>query len=95
MSKYERLVPEGDPVQDITQALSSKAMVDWLVEHHGLKESSRVTVEMNLRGQFRWHRLQGRLDRGGWLNFFATLMGLKQSPLELAKPETLWENNNA
>ncbi|MBN3822299.1 hypothetical protein G3O00_01530 [Burkholderia sp. Ac-20384] len=81
----------NDPVQGMVRALSAKEMVDWMVKHHGLPEGARQTVEMNLREQFKWHRLQGRLDRGGWLNFFATLFGLKQSPLALNKPETLWD----
>lgn len=81
----------SDPVQKMVNVSTAKRMVDWMVEHHGLSEKSRETVEMNLREQMKWHRLQGRLDGGGWLNFFATLMGLKQSPLVLEKPETLWD----
>jgi hypothetical protein len=66
-----------DPVSKLVRAMSAKEIVDWLVKHHGLNERSKETVEMNLREQMRWHRLQGRLDGGGWLNFFATLMGSK------------------
>ncbi|HDR9065494.1 TPA: hypothetical protein ACU967_002251 [Burkholderia contaminans] len=80
-----------DPVNRLVRALTAKEITVWLVEHHGLKPGARETVESNLREQFRWHRLQGRLDRGGWLSFIATLFGLRQSPLVLEKPETLWE----
>lgn len=95
MYKFERAVQSDDPVQNMTSAMSPKSTVNWLIEYHGLPEKSRKTVESNLREQYRWHRLQGRLDRGGWLNFFATLMGLKQSPLELKTPENFWDKDNA
>jgi hypothetical protein len=94
MAEFERLTPRGDdPVQNMVAAFTARGFADWLIEHHNAKESSRKTIEDNLREQFRWHRLQGRLDRGGWLNFFATLVGLKQSPIELKTPENFWKND--
>lgn len=95
MPDFERIIPKGDdPVQNMVPAFSAHGMTDWLVNHHHLPEGSRKTVESNLQEQFRWHRMQGRLDRGGWLNFFATLMGLKQSPHDLKTPENFWNNDN-
>jgi hypothetical protein len=95
MAEFEHNVKSDDPVQRMVSAGTPEFFVTWLIEHHGAKESSRKTIESNLREQFRWHRLQGRLDRGGWLNFFATLMGLKQSPIELKTPDNFWNNDNA
>lgn len=60
--------------------------VEWLVEYHGLPKGSARTVEMNLREQFKWHRLQGRLDRNTTAGLVAELLLMRRSPMTLEKP---------
>lgn len=63
----------ADPVRD----LSAEAFTAWLIECHGLPESAQLTVVGNLREQFKWHRLQGRLDRHPVLSLLAELLALR------------------
>jgi len=90
MSELERLVETDDPVQRRVCALTAHHFTEWLINSHGANRKSDVTIESNLIEQFQWHRLQGRLDRGGLLQFIATWLGLRQSPLELKHPVNLW-----
>lgn len=52
-----------DPVDSLVSDMTATEIVDWMIEFHGLPESSRETVENNLKSQLHWHRLRGRLDR--------------------------------
>lgn len=90
MQSPERLIETDDPVDRRVCALTAKHLTDWLIESHGASEHSDVTIEHNLQEQFQWHRLQGRLDRGGFWRMAATLLGLYQSPLELAHRVNLY-----
>lgn len=77
-----------DPVGRMVCDLTATELVDWMVRYHNLPEESAKTVEMNLREQYKWHRLQGRLDRG-WRVFaaIAEVLGMRQSPLILERPK--------
>ena len=75
-----------DPVARMVTDLTAEEMTDWLIEHHGLNESSRQTVESNLREQFRWHRLQGRLDRDDTAKTVAELLSMYRPPETLESP---------
>lgn len=77
-----------DPVGRMVCDLTPKEFVDWMVKYHGLPPESAKTVESNLLEQYKWHRLQGRLDRG-WqvLSALAELVGLRQSPMVLEYPK--------
>jgi hypothetical protein len=68
--------------------LTPAECVEWLVEYKGLPNDPQTieNVEMNLREQFKWHRLQGRLDQGGFFYFLACLLGLYRSVRSLEKP---------
>ena len=72
------LPPTGDPVQDLVRALPAEVFVDWLIEYHGLPETARSVVESNLRTNFRWHRLQGRLDNRPAIATLAEVWQLRQ-----------------
>lgn len=76
-----------DPVGRMVCDLTPKEFVDWMVKYHGLPADTGETVESNLREQYKWHRLQGRLDRG-WRVFsaLAELIGLRQSATVLERP---------
>ncbi len=54
---------ESDPVSRMVRDCTAEELTDWLIKNHGLRPESRTTVVSNLRDQFRWHRLSGRLDR--------------------------------
>ena len=83
-----------DPVERMVHDLSAEQMVEWLIEYHGLDKFSAETVEMNLREQFRWHRLQGRLDRDDLAATMAELLNMRQSPLLLESPHRKAEEEN-
>lgn len=68
--------------------MTAEAFVDWLIKYKGMEESARANVVMNLRGQFQWHRLQGRCDRRPFLLVLAELLGLRQSVKALRNPPT-------
>lgn len=72
-----------DPVSRMVRDLTAQEFVDWLIEYHGLPAASASTVEMNLREQYKWHRLQGRLDRSGAALVVAELLQMRRSPLAL------------
>jgi hypothetical protein len=74
----------ADCIDDMVRALSAERMVDWLIQSHGLKPTSRDTVLINLREQFRWHRLQGRLDHAPSIAVLAEVWGLRQSTKAIA-----------
>jgi len=76
----------SDPVQRRIRALTAEEFAAWLVQHRGLPEVSAETVIINLREQFQWHRLQGRLDRRPALAILARLWGLRQSVRCLERP---------
>jgi hypothetical protein len=57
----------ADRVDRLVHDLTAAEITAWLIEHHGLNESSRRTVEINLDESLRFHRLRGRIDRhSGW-----------------------------
>lgn len=68
-----------DPVARLVHDMTAAEVTGWLVEFHGLNPSSSKTVEDNLRDQFKYHRLQGRLDRNSNLAILAELLKLRQS----------------
>lgn len=75
-----------DPVERMVHDLTAAEMVEWLIEYHGLDKGSAETVEINLREQLKWHRLQGRLDRGGFALIAAELLRMRRSPMTLERP---------
>lgn len=75
-----------DPVDQMVRDMTAKEVVDWLVEYHRLPKSSASTVESNLREQFKWHRLQGRLDRGGFALIVACMLNMRSSVMKLVRP---------
>ncbi len=74
-----------DPVMRMIRDLTPSEFVSWLIEHHGLPVESMRTVEINLRDQFKFHRLQGRLDRKSNLAILADLWKLRQSVMVLSR----------
>ena len=74
----------SDPVSALVLNISAREFTQWLVEHHGLKSEHAGIVETNLHLQFKWHRLQGRLDRRAWLRDLARLWGLWRDPRGLS-----------
>ncbi len=74
-----------DPVTRVVRDLSAEEMVEWLVDYHGLPKESADTVLLNLREQYRWHRLQGRLDRNTTAGLVAELLLMRRSPMVLEK----------
>ena len=75
-----------DPVSRKVRDLTPEEVVHWLVEYHGLRADSAETVVSNLREQFCWHRLQGRLDNNSTAGLVAQLLVMRQSPMELQQP---------
>lgn len=75
-----------DPVERLVRDCSAQEMVEWMVKHHGLNPDWAETIEINLREQFRWHRLQGRLDRCGTALVIAELLLMRRSPMLLSSP---------
>lgn len=70
----------ADPVQRLVRALTAEEFVDWLIEGHGLNKESAKTVAHNIREQYRWHRLQGRLDHQPAIAALAEVWQMRQSP---------------
>lgn len=54
----------ADKVDSKVVDLTPEEFVDWLIEYKGLPEGSKENVICNLREQFHWHELRGRLWRG-------------------------------
>lgn len=79
-----------DPVARMVKDLTAEEVVNWMIESHGLSENSRNTVTFNLKEQFKWHRLQGRLDRRPFWIFMAELLRIRRtSPLGPGMPVDL------
>lgn len=76
-----------DPVERLVRDASGEEMAEWMVKYHGLKPSSAETVASNLREQFKWHRLQGRLDQKPTAAVIAEIFLMRRSPLTLKTPE--------
>lgn len=76
-----------DPVERLVTDCTAAEFVQWLVKSHNLPEGSAKTVEMNLREQFRWHRLQGRLDTHPTALVVAQLLGMRADIKKLERPE--------
>lgn len=76
-----------DPVSRLVRDLTAEEVVGWLVQYHGLRKESADSVIMNLREQFRWHRLQGRLDAHPTAAIIAEMWAMRRSPLSLNTPK--------
>lgn len=76
-----------DPVLRLVRDASAEEMVEWLVKYHGLDPRCVDTITINLREQFRWHRLQGRLDRSPTASVIAELLLMRRSPQTLEAPK--------
>lgn len=76
----------ADPVDRKIRDLTAEEFVDWLVKYKGLPEEARDNVIMNLREQFCWHRLQGRLDRNTTAALVAHLLLLRRDTKTLERP---------
>jgi hypothetical protein len=70
-------------VRDLTPA----EFVQWLVEYHGLPAESANTAESNLREQLKWHRLQGRVERGGVALVIAEMLCMRRTPMILERQQ--------
>jgi len=76
-----------DPVDRAIRDMTPAEFVDWLIEYKGLNPQCRDNVESNLREQYKWHRIQGRLDRSPFWQFMAELLRVRRdSPLRLERP---------
>lgn len=75
-----------DPVDSMVRDCTAKEFVGWLVQYKKLSPDQAENVEMNLREQFKWHRLQGRLDRRPWFIMLAELWGLRGKVSKLMRP---------
>ena len=76
-----------DPIERMVRNLSAEEMVDWLIKYKGMHEECRQNVTQNLREQFRWHRLQGRLDRSTTAALIAQMLLMRQSAKALETPK--------
>lgn len=76
-----------DPVDRMLRDCTAGEFVEWMVRYHGLSTDSAKTIEINLREQFKWHRLQGRLDRPSALTVLAQIVGARGSVSQLNTPE--------
>lgn len=82
----QEFTKRSDPVARQVSSLTAEEVVEWLVKYHGLQPSSADTVTSNLRSQFRWHRLQGRLDQRPTAALIAQLLLMRQSVKALETP---------
>lgn len=76
-----------DPVDRMLRDCMAKEFTDWMLQYKSLIPAEAENVEVNLREQFKWHRLQGRIDQSPLLIFIATLWGLRGSVARLNKPK--------
>lgn len=76
-----------DPVARAVKDMSAEEVTAWLVKYHGLKQESAETVISNLREQFIWHRLQGRLDQRSTAAVIAEVWELRQTVKNLKRSE--------
>lgn len=60
----ENIDDRKDPVDKQVRDLSPEEIAEWLIKYHHLPEESRSVVVSNLRTQFYWHEIRGRLWRG-------------------------------
>jgi hypothetical protein len=67
--------------------LTAEEFADWLIQSHGANEGSRSTIEIALRSQFKWHRLQGRLDQRSTAAVIAEIFHIRQSSMALETPD--------
>lgn len=52
-----------DPVDKMIRDCSAEEFIQWLIDYHELPNNSlKECIISNLKDQFKWHRLQGRLD---------------------------------
>ena len=79
--------PRCDVVDRMIRDSSPEEFVDWMIKYHNLPQGSAETIICNLREQFKWHRLQGRLDRLPTAAVIAEVWGLRQSVKALEKPK--------
>lgn len=86
VSDYLKHRRAGDPVEQLIPQITSWSFVAWLVWYKGLDEDVAENVESNLREQFRWARLQGRLDRPSFAAIVAELLRLRRSTESLGAP---------
>lgn len=84
-----------DPVEQLVRDCSAAEMVEWLVKYKHLHPNEAENVEINLREQFRWHRLQGRLDRCNTAAIIAELLLMRRSPMTLLSPKEKAEQAKA
>ena len=75
-----------DPVLRMVCDCTAEELVEWMVKYHGLPPDTSGTVTMNLREQFKWHRLQGRLDQNTTAGLIAQLLVLRADLSKLDKP---------
>lgn len=68
-----------DPVARLVMDMTPHEVVQWMIEYHGLPFVCAETIERTLREQFKFHRLQGRLDQRSNLAILADLLRLRQS----------------
>lgn len=87
MLKPHEYSQNKDPVQRLVQTMTAEETVAWMVEYHGLNATSAETVARNLREQFKWHRLQGRLDTNSTAGLIAQLLVMRASVKTLEKPK--------
>lgn len=76
----------SDPVDAKVAAMTAEEVVEWLTKYHGLAPDSAGTVVMNLREQFRFHRLQGRVDQRPALAVLMDIFKLRQDVQQLRTP---------
>lgn len=76
----------SDPVSRCIRDLTAEEVTEWLVKYKGLKEGDAENVASNLREQFKWHRLQGRLDRNTTAALIAELLCLRADLKRLERP---------
>lgn len=82
-----------DPVSRMVAHGTAREYVDWMRFRGDISRAEAEPnadgwncLECNLREAFKWHRLQGRLDRHPILAIIAQLMGLRQSVKVLERP---------
>lgn len=75
-----------DPVDRMIPDCTAAEFTAWLVEYKGVHPECAENVESNLREQFRWHRLQGRLDRSPASAVIAELIGMRAALTKLERP---------
>lgn len=83
-----------DPVSRLVRDLTPHEVVQWLIDCHGLPFRAAKTVEMNLREQFKYHRLQGRLDHRGNLALLADIFRMRQSAKVMERNPAEFEDNS-